>query len=269
MQHGFEARQRRFRDGGQARKRIGAFRAGDRERAHLALADQRHRRRQRREIDRDVAADQIGERRRAAAIGHVRELDAAHHLEQHGAEMDAAADAGGGVVELARILLGERDQLRDAACRQIRVDQHDQRAGADQADRREVLARIVADVLVERRVDRQRAGPADDQGVAVGRGLGDRPRRGRAAGAGAVLDHDLLAERLAHLLGRDAREQIVAAAGRVRHDQGDRTVGVVLRVGGDVRCKECEPHIGEGRRNTPQPSSPRKRGPTTIKLSVS
>ena len=43
--------------------------------------------------------------------------------------------------------------------------------------------------------------PPSTERVAVGRGLGDLAGGDAAAGAAAVLDHDLLAERLAHLLG--------------------------------------------------------------------
>ena len=110
-----------------------------------------------------------------------------------------------------------------------RVHQHDQRTGRDQADRREILARVVADIRIERRIDRVRAGAAEAERVAVGRGLRDLARRDRAAGAALVLDHDLLAERLAHLLGDDARHHVVAAAGGVRNDQGDRPRRIVLR----------------------------------------
>ena len=127
--------------------------------------------------------------------------------------------------------------------RHRRMHQHDQRAGRDQADRREILARVVADIGIERRIDRERAGAAEHERVAVGRGLRDRARRDRAAGAAAVLDHDLLAERLAHLLGDDARHHVVAAAGRVGHDQRDRPVGIVLR-----RGRRC------GREGRPRPA---------------
>ena len=36
-----------------------------------------------------LAADQIGQRGRAAAIGHVQHIDAGHHLEQFAGDMDA------------------------------------------------------------------------------------------------------------------------------------------------------------------------------------
>ena len=143
--------------------------------------------------------------------------------------MNAAADPGRRVVQLAGLALRERDQFGDRFRLDVRIDQHDQRAGGDQADRREILARVVADIGVERRIDRERAGAAEAERVAVGRGFRDLARRDRAARPALVLDHDLLAERLAHLLGDDARHHVVAAAGRIRHHQRDRARGIVLR----------------------------------------
>ena len=119
----------------------------------------------------------------------------------------------------------------------VRMHQHDIAARRDQADRREILARVVADVGIERRVDRKRA-RRDQKRVAVGRGLGDLARRDGAAGAAAVLDHDGLAEPRAHPLGDDARDHVVAAAGRVGHDQRDRArriVGGAIRRAGAIR----------------------------------
>ena len=128
--------------------------------------------------------------------------------------------------------LGQRDQLRDRLRRHRRMHQHDSALGGDQADRRKILARVIADIGIERRIDRKRAGAADHQRVAVGLGLRDLARRDGAAGAAAVLDDDLLAERLAHLVGDDARDGVVAAAGRIGHDQRDRAGRIVLRRSG-------------------------------------
>ena len=113
------------------------------------------------------------------------------------------------------------------------------RRRADPADRREIRARIVADIAVEARSDRERAGISQQDGVAVGRALRDRAAADGAAGAAAVVDHDRLAEHLAHLVGDDAPDDGGAAAGRERHDQRDRPVGIVLRAGG--RCRQGEP----------------------------
>ena len=132
-------------------------------------------------------------------------------------------------VSLPGSLLRQRDQFGDRTRRHRRMHQHDIAARCDQSDRREILARVVADIGIERRVDRERA-RGDQERVAVGLGLGDLARRDGAAGAAAVLDHDGLAEARAHPLGDDARDHVVAAAGRVGHDQRDRTGRIVRRL---------------------------------------
>ena len=102
---------------------------------------------------------------------------------------------------------------------------------ADQADRRKILARIVAGVLVERGTDCERPGVTQQQRVTVRIALGDRLGAHRAAGAGAIVDHDLLAEQFAHLVGNGAADDRGAAAGREWNDQRDRAGGIVLRLG--------------------------------------
>ena len=113
---------------------------------------------------------------------------------------------------------------------------------ADHADRCEILARIVAGILVERGADRQRAGVAQQQRVAVGIALGDRLGADRAAGAGTVVDHDFLAEHVADLVGDGAADDRGAAAGRERNHQRDGAGGIVLRtrrIGGEARTEQC------------------------------
>ena len=75
------------------------------------------------------------------------------------------------------------------------------------------------------------AGIADGDGVAVGLGTRRAGQRGRAAGARDILDHDRLPERLCHLLGNRARDDVGGAAGRERHDHGDGAFREVLGVG--------------------------------------
>ena len=78
---------------------------------------------------------------------------------------------------------------------------NDQHIGAlrQQADRGEILDRVVVE-LVEPGIDRMGHGD-DEQGVAVRRRLRDRLGADHAAGAAAVVDHDLLAEAVAELDG--------------------------------------------------------------------
>ena len=73
-------------------------------------------------------------------------------------------------------------------------------------DRDEVGEKIEIEVGVAR-VDGVAHG-AEQQRVAVLGGAGDEARCDVAAGAGAVLDHELLAEQAAERLGNDARRDI-------------------------------------------------------------
>ena len=59
---------------------------------------------------------------------------------------------------------------------------------------------------------------------AIRRRARDRLGADQSAAAGAVLDEELLAERLAELFGEHPAEQIVGAAGRIRHDHAHRLV---------------------------------------------
>jgi hypothetical protein len=88
---------------------------------------------------------------------------------------------------------------------------------------------------------------ADHQGVAVGRGLGDGPRAQCAGGAGTIVDHELLAERAAHVLSQHARHHVVAAAGRERHHDHDRAgrIGLRCRVSSSAR-NACNKQHGNG-----------------------
>ena len=83
MQHGLEAGQRRFGDRRHVREDRGAFApvtASARTLPSLTMTD---RGRQRRQVDRHVAANQIGQRGRRCPIGHWVSLMSAMLFEQH------------------------------------------------------------------------------------------------------------------------------------------------------------------------------------------
>lgn len=156
------------------------------------------------------------------------------------------ADADRAVVQLARMTLGIIDQLGQGFWRQLRIDHDHIGHGREQPDRREILQRIVGQLLVERLVRGQRAGGAHQQGVAVRGGV--RGRRGAdiAAGAGAVVDHEGLSERGRHAVEQDARDHVAGAAAGKRHEHLDRAGGIVLRScrkqpGGSERRARTEP----------------------------
>ena len=95
-QHARLVARHEFAHGRDVRQRLRARRGGHRQRAQLAGPDVLDRRGQAVEHDLHLPAEQIGQRRRRAAIGHVNHVDAGHHLEQLAGDMwpgSIAADA--------------------------------------------------------------------------------------------------------------------------------------------------------------------------------
>jgi hypothetical protein len=93
--------------------------------------------------------------------------------------------------------------------------------GHRERDRSEVAHRVVAQVLEQRRVDREHADRADQEGVAVGVGLGDELGGDGAVGTGLVLDHRGLAEEFLELRADGASDDVGGAAGDERNHHPD------------------------------------------------
>jgi len=64
-----------------------------------------------------LAAQQVGDCGSAAKIWSVDHFDSGHHFEQLARDMLHSAAAARGHVDLARIVLGISDELRDGLCR--------------------------------------------------------------------------------------------------------------------------------------------------------
>jgi len=168
---------------------------------------------------------------------------AAQHL---AGQVGAGAIAVRGVTEAARPGRGQLDQFADIVRGHLGVDHdHAGRLG-HQGDRGEALLRVIAQVLVEPRVDGERGVGGHQQRVAVRPGAGHEVRAGDRGGAG--LHHHRLAQALAQFLADDARHQVGHAARGIRHDQADGLARVVgaCRAGGGGRgaegkrcCKNC------------------------------
>src|SRR6266496_3815535 len=140
--------------------------------------------------------------------------------------MDARAVAVRGEVELARIAARVLDQLAHAVEGRLRGDHEHVHAAAYERDRGEVLARVERQRLVERHVDRV-GRRRDEERVAVGRRLGDEIGADVAARAGAVLDDDRLAERLAQSRRERPRGEIGDSTRRKSDDKPDRLARVL------------------------------------------
>ncbi|MNE67930.1 hypothetical protein D3C80_1635670 [compost metagenome] len=90
------------------------------------------------------------------------------------------------------------------------------------ADRREILARIEAHLLVDVRIQRVGRDRAHAHGVAVRRRLGDHVHADVAARARAVFDDHRLAQRLRHACTHRARHEVGRSARGIGHDETDR-----------------------------------------------
>ena len=85
----------------------------------------------------------------------------------------------------------------------------------------QILGDVVGD-LFHGGADGERARAHDPDGVAVGRGFRDHIGAEHAGLPAAIVDHDRLLGHLRHALADHARDDVVGAAGRKRHDQPDR-----------------------------------------------
>src|SRR5262245_59639345 len=95
-----------------------------------------------------MPAKQIGQTRPGALVTDVRDVDACGLGKQRGTEMDATTGSGRGVIKLARPRLRQCDQLLHVVRGHRLVHEDYERAGSNQADRREVFARVIADIWI-------------------------------------------------------------------------------------------------------------------------
>jgi hypothetical protein len=110
-------------------------------------------------------------------------------------------------------------------------------------DRREILVRIVRQLLHQIRIGDLGSRRGPEQRVAIRRCLGDEIGAESRAAARLILDHDRLAQAFAERVRQNARHQVCAAAWRERHHKADRTCRIGLR----LRATGCERqhHRGE------------------------
>lgn len=108
------------------------------------------------------------------------------------------------------------------------MDHQEIRHRDQQRHRREIPFRVVAELLEDVRIDRVRADVAHEEGLAVGGSSQQLLDTDLPAAAGAALDDDRLAERIAHLRA-DLPRQNVRKAARKRHDEAQRLRGKALR----------------------------------------
>ncbi len=173
----------------------------------------------------DRAGQQVVDRRRGAAIGHVQQVGAGLALEQLDREMGDAAGAGGAAVHLAGIGLGMGDEALEIADAELAVDGQRLLHAHHQDLRGDVLGRVERHLGHQALHDGAGRGAHQAHDMGVGAGLGDEVDAGDAGRAALVLDQHRLAEERRHALGEVAAEDVGRPAGRERHDEGEGLAG--------------------------------------------
>src|SRR4030095_375517 len=133
--------------------------------------------------------------------------------------MRAAPVSNRGIVELAGLLSRGLDQFLDVRNVARRAYGQYERYPPYENDRVKILLHVVRQARVKMRGERKRTAEAVNQGVAVGRCLGDLPDRERPTGRRPVLYHDRLAETLAQFVGEGAGRNVHSTACNARVHQ--------------------------------------------------
>ena len=231
-----------FGKGRYIRQCRGAFFGRDRKRAQLARQHQLRRRRHGDERCRHFIG-QDGLRRRAAAfVGRDGEVEMIRDFEQVAGEVRCGAETGRSERELVGIGLNHFDQFLRSLCLDRRMDDQDIWSDSRKDDRNEVLERVIGTIFVEARVhDITRGG--HQERVAVARRSRDIDGTDIAAGPANVLDIELLSEFFRQLLPDQSRHHVSWSAGRKRHNDLHRMIGITCGLGrtaGDYGCGQCE-----------------------------
>ena len=176
-----------------------------------------------------LSSEQIGRCLAAAAIRNVIQFHSGHRREERREKVLAATVTRRRVVDLAWARLHIGNEILQGVYRKRGDDDQHPGLAADQRNRREVFDRIERELRIQ--------GGADgvglrrkQQGIAVGRRLGDHLTADGRARAGLVLDDHALTEALRQLLGDEAHRPVDRASRRERNDDAYRPVRVALRV---------------------------------------
>ena len=126
---------------------------------------------------------------------------------------------------------GGGDEIRERGVSGIDVGRDHVGERAERGHRCEIAHGIIGQVLEQRHADRGRGRKKSD-GIAVGRRRQHRGRRGDAAGAGLVVDHDLAVEPRAELVREQPQREVGDRSGGEWRDDADRPGGKLPMVHG-------------------------------------
>ena len=181
----------------------------------------------------------------------MRGLDAGAVAPRCEGQVGDVAGAGRAVADFVGIALGVDDQILRAAdlvlAGPVRVGGEDEGRVQQHGDGREVLG-LVADLLVDLRVDGDAAGVGDQQRVTIGRGAGHLAHADGAVGAGLVVHDHWLTELLAELIRHGAGNGVGERACRKAHHDADGLGGPVVCLGVRGRGRRNQPGCGQAKR---------------------
>jgi hypothetical protein len=160
---------------------------------------------------RNITAHQTFERRRAAAIGNMHQVDIGATLEVFHAQVAIGANALGAVTQWSVLCPGESDEILGALDAERGVDRKHWHGSADHHDRREVREPEIQLLDHERR-RREWSISGHEQREAIGRRAHDGLRRHRRIAADPILNDDRLAPFFRQPLPDDARQRVGHAA---------------------------------------------------------
>ena len=225
---------RRFRQGGNVGGDRGTLLLRHTQRHDLVGAHLGQSRGQHEHAERELAAHQVGDQRRDAAIGHVFGMGAGGLVDHFTGQVQRGAHARRAEVVGARRLFAQLGQVLCGGgdARGLGGGQQ-QGLRRDHAQRGEVSGAVVLDCRIDQARDGHFVGRAQQQRVAVGLGARHALRADGAARAAEVLDDDALAQLLRQFFTEQARGQVDAAARGIAHDQRDGMVGVIGGLGGE------------------------------------
>jgi hypothetical protein len=169
----------------------------------------RHDRRHRDEHHRHQPADQVVERRRRAAIGHLGGAEAHACRQVLHDQVGVGADPGGSVRERRVGGAGAGDELGRGGDARVRGCEQRHRAVHELHHWQQVGHRIGGEAAAERLCEGGLPGGGEQQGVPIRRRAGHGLGAHGAARAAAVLDHDLLADDLPQRLGEQSPRHIL------------------------------------------------------------
>jgi hypothetical protein len=192
----------------------------------------------------------VASHERDGAVGvalerHVQQLHAGLGGDLLHGEVERCAGTRRGVGKLARVRLGVLDEVLESLELRVGADHHAERVAREADDVGEVVDRVPVHLLHVRLAEGGDGELRDGVPVRL-RGPRHGDRSVVAAAAGAVLDHQRLAQVLGGDLAQPAEIDVGAAARRPGHDQGNRLGRELL--GRRDRCKKRATERGSKRR---------------------